>query len=54
MTIEQNNNLNALLSAWRDHQDNKDRGADISELFNSRDRLDTARRETQANLTLAS
>ena len=54
MTIEQNNNLNALLSAWRDHQENKDRGADIAELFNSRDRLDTVRRETQSNLTLAS
>ena len=54
MTIEQNNNLNALLTAWRDHQDNKDRGADIAELFNSRDRLDAVRRETHTNLALAS
>lgn len=54
MTVEQNKNINALLAAWRDHQDMKDSGADVSELIDSRVRLDAVRRVTQANLGLAS
>lgn len=54
MTTKQNSNLHLLLAAWRDHQENKERGAAVAELMDSRDRLDTARRETQSDLTLAS
>ena len=43
MNITQLNNFDALLAAWRDHQELKDAGAPIAELVDSRERLDTAR-----------
>ena len=54
MTNEQNNELQALLAAWRDHQDNKENGAAMAELLHSRERLDIARRDTWSHLALAS
>ena len=43
MNITQLENFDALLTAWRDHQELRDHHAPISELAASRQRLDAAR-----------
>lgn len=47
MTIEQTSAFNSLLAAWREHQDNRTRGAEISDLHSSHMRLAEARLSTR-------
>ena len=54
MTTEQNTHLDALLAAWREHEENKDRCANFDELLDSRDRLAVARRAARHTVALAS
>lgn len=43
MTVEQTTAFNSLLAAWRDHQDNRERGVAIADLHSSHMRLAEAR-----------